>query len=314
MNNFKLRQRKMPTILKLGVFALFGACMCVPCLKYQDVDKKVFIPPILNNINYRVADDADINGGIIVNSISYNSSTGYYRCDYAVPIYVLEPYQAYANMYFTFEYVNDNQVNIVQNYFNYVDTSIETFGTSQSFSGSYYYLIGNYYSSQSDYVFRLTGQGNGTFTFVNNETLDGTDYALLTPSVAPGKTQGIHVYPLRLVDDATRSYRQGYDDGTQYGIGYVLEHLSEYNLYTQQEYLAYGASEYQRGFNASNDVLSIAGFVHEIFKSPVTMFKEIFNWSMPLPNGEVINMLPLMTFLLTIGIALAVVNLILKIK
>lgn len=313
MNKVKLKQEVFASKLtRISFIAFLGVAFTIPCIKTRNNENRALLP-IQNKIdlNYKVSDDEAINTGIIVNSVSYVSSTGYYRCDYAIPLEVLLPYNAYANMHFFFNYINDNELQMVSNYFDFVDTSIETFGTSQMFSNaSQFYIQGNYVSSQSDYVFKLTGQVPNTYTFVNNELLDGSEYGMLTAASQPGKTIGINVFPLRLVDDATRTYRQGYNDGTDNGINYVLTHLREYNLYTEQEYYAYGQSEYDRGFNTSTEILSIGGLAREIFKSPITMFQGIFNWSLVLPNGETINVLPIMTFLLTIGIALAVIRLI----
>ena len=97
------------------------------------------------------------------------------------------------------------------------------------------------------------------------------------------------------------------------GVDSVLNNPNDYNLYTYNEYLAYGQSEYQRGFSASQNTLSFAGFVHEIFRSPITMFKDAFNFNLPLGNGEIINVGAILTFFLSIGIALTIVQLVLKI-
>lgn len=104
-----------------------------------------------------------------------------------------------------------------------------------------------------------------------------------------------------------------YNGSFNNGVDYVLNHLDEFNLYTYEQYLAYGQSEYYRGFNASEYTLSFSAFIREIFRSPITMFQNAFNFNLPLGNGEVINVGGILTFFLTIGIALTIVQLILKV-
>ena len=97
------------------------------------------------------------------------------------------------------------------------------------------------------------------------------------------------------------------------GVDSVLSNPSDYDLYTLNEYLAYGQSEYQRGFSSASQTLSFSGFVREIFRSPISMFQNAFNFNLPLGNGEVINVGGILTFFLSIGIALTIVQLVLKI-
>lgn len=104
----------------------------------------------------------------------------------------------------------------------------------------------------------------------------------------------------------------------QQGVNAVLNNPHDYDLYTYQEYLLYGQSRYTAGVNAgsSNDVLSMSGVMETIFASPITMFKSIFGssaFTWVMPNGQTLDLGGLMTFFLTIGIALAVVRLIMKI-
>ena len=97
------------------------------------------------------------------------------------------------------------------------------------------------------------------------------------------------------------------------GVSSVLLNPNEYDLYTLNQYLQYGSAEYQRGLTAGQNILSFSAFVNEIFRSPITIFKDAFNFSLPLGNGEVINVGAILTFFLSIGIALTIVQLVLKI-
>lgn len=108
----------------------------------------------------------------------------------------------------------------------------------------------------------------------------------------------------------------GYQSGYQDATNAILGNPNEYGLYTYAQYLAYGQSQYYAGQGDSNEVLSMSGVMETIFASPVTMFTQIFGsqafrWTMP--NGQILDLGGLMTFLLTIGIALAIVRLIMKI-
>ena len=102
----------------------------------------------------------------------------------------------------------------------------------------------------------------------------------------------------------------------QNGINEVLAHPSDYGLYTLQEYLNYGIAQYNQGLEDGSNVLSMSGVMNSIFSAPITMFMQIFNsapftWTMP--TGEVLDIGGLMTFFLTIGIALAIVKLIMRV-
>lgn len=99
----------------------------------------------------------------------------------------------------------------------------------------------------------------------------------------------------------------------QQGIDYVLSHLSEYNLYTSEQYLQYGQDQYNLGLNNSANVLSVSGMIREIFRAPISMFQNAFNFTLPLPDGTSLNVGGILTFFLTIGIALTIVSLISKI-
>lgn len=109
-----------------------------------------------------------------------------------------------------------------------------------------------------------------------------------------------------------QGYAIGYDDGKNY----VLGHSDEFNLYSYAQYLAYGQSRYNQGLNDGQNTLSMSGVMETIFTAPIKMFMQIFNssaWRWTMPTGEVLDLGGLMTFFLTIGIALAVVRLIMKV-
>lgn len=122
----------------------------------------------------------------------------------------------------------------------------------------------------------------------------------------------------------TNGYNDGYIDGNndgytygyQDGKDYVLGHADEFDLYDYNSYIAYGQSRYNAGLADGANVLSMSGVMNSIFTAPISMFMQIFNsgafrWTMP--TGEVLDLGGLMTFFLTIGIALAIVRLIMKV-
>lgn len=104
-----------------------------------------------------------------------------------------------------------------------------------------------------------------------------------------------------------------YDDGFNDGVNYVLQHLDNYDLYTADEYIKYGNEQYQLGIDHNKEILSFSGFIREIFRAPITMFKDSFNFVLPLPDGTSLNVSGILTFFLTIGIALVIINIISKI-
>ena len=113
----------------------------------------------------------------------------------------------------------------------------------------------------------------------------------------------------QLLEQLSTSYNNAYQEG----VNYVLNNSTFYGLYTQTQYLAYGNSEYYRGLGNASNVLSIGEFAREIFRSPISMFQNAFNFVLPLPDGTSLNVGGILTFFLTIGIALTIVNLIMKI-
>lgn len=114
----------------------------------------------------------------------------------------------------------------------------------------------------------------------------------------------------------TTDYSNGYNQGFTDGTNDVLSNPNNYDLVTYADYLAYGQAQYNQGLEAGSNVLSMSGVMNAIFTAPISMFAQIFRsgafvWTMP--TGEVLDLGGLMTFFLTIGIALAVVRLILKV-
>lgn len=129
----------------------------------------------------------------------------------------------------------------------------------------------------------------------------------------------VKIIPPSMVDFVS-AYNQGKSEG--YAIGYedgklyVLDNSNDFNLYTYTEYLAYGQSRYNQGLNDGQNTLSMSGVMETIFTAPIKMFMQIFNssaWRWTMPTGEVLDLGGLMTFFLTIGIALAIVRLIMKV-
>lgn len=111
-------------------------------------------------------------------------------------------------------------------------------------------------------------------------------------------------------------YTNGYISGYNDGQNYVLGHSDEFDLYTYAQYIAYGNLRYSQGLDDGGQVLSLSAVMNSIFTAPISMFMQIFRsgafvWTMP--TGEVLDLGGLMTFFLTIGIALAVVRLIMKV-
>ena len=114
---------------------------------------------------------------------------------------------------------------------------------------------------------------------------------------------------IQYVFNSDSIYSNGFNDGQNF----VLTHLEDYDLFTQTEYLEYGQEQYYLGLGASGNVLSLGEFAREIFRAPISMFKNAFNFVLPLPDGTTLNVGGILTFFLTIGIALTIVNLIMKI-
>lgn len=112
-----------------------------------------------------------------------------------------------------------------------------------------------------------------------------------------------------LLSESQQQFLLGY----QNGVNYVLNNLDKYNLYTNSQYILYGQQQYQLGRESAAHALSVSGMIREIFRAPVSMFTNAFNFVLPLPDGTSLNVGGILTFFLTIGIALTIVGLISKI-
>lgn len=140
------------------------------------------------------------------------------------------------------------------------------------------------------------------------------------PNVISGQVASLNV-DFQLISglsdvNFSNGYSNGYSDGYNDGKNYVLNNPTEFNLYDYASYLAYGQSKYNEGVDTSANLLSLSGVMNTIFTAPINMFMSIFRsgafvWTMP--TGEVLDLGGLMTFFLTIGIALAIVRLIMKV-
>lgn len=70
------------------------------------------------------------------------------------------------------------------------------------------------------------------------------------------------------------NYNQGYDDGKTY----VLTHLSDFNLYTQSQYLTYGQIRYNLGVSQGNyGFMNLFGAIAD---TPVIMIRNLFSFDL----------------------------------
>lgn len=312
MNKQKLYSIKSNKLLKISAVAFLGACFCVPCIKVDKPSKYALTPRILtiDNINYAYNDDL-YNNGVVLTSITYDNVQGQYVGELEGSMNtIFAPYQSSFHIALYFNYTSTGAVHL--NELAYIGTEIN----NVFYSYNVYIDYDDNYLVQMNYSFDKDNHGTDfSISYVNAggtqplTTIQDDDTFL--PNIPVGSYNGGTLLNLReLLGDNPESYQQG----VSYGIQYVLDHLADYGLYTTQQYLDYGAQQYAIGLENAGETLSLGGLIHEIFKAPITMFQGIFNWSITLPSGEVINVLPIMTFLLTIGIALAIVNLIMRIK
>ena len=272
----------------------------VPIYHVHNVDKTTYTPT--NNIYYGVdmtlkpSDDDYLD----INSPYTNP---YYEIDLR---YTFDTQGTYSDFYvrsIELTYDNNNVTTTLDLSVTFSDNFDDILFTQRSFN--YWLSISSYTDSNDNdgYLYEMT-------IYVDNSSLVTFKYFART-DVNYGNI-GFETWSSDILFDFPFT-RGTYQDGINVGIDTVLNNPNDYDLYTYNEYLAYGQSEYQRGFNASQNTLSFAGFVHEIFRSPITMFKDAFNFNLPLGNGEIINVGAILTFFLSIGIALTIVQLVLKI-
>lgn len=171
----------------------------------------------------------------------------------------------------------------------------------------------------------VTEEVNPRLVYNINFTVNGvlrsyTSYTTLVDKVSPLPRDDIFdfsevedVDTLKLCFQLLDTLKNNENTAYQEGIQYVLSHLNEYGLYNESQYLAYGVEQYYLGRGDAGNVLSIGELVREIFRAPISMFANSFNFVLPLPDGQNLNVGGILTFFLTIGIALTIVNLIMKI-
>lgn len=171
----------------------------------------------------------------------------------------------------------------------------------------------------------VTDEVNPRLIYNINFTVNGvlrsyTSYTTLADKVSPLPREDVlefneveDVNTLKLCFQLLESLKNNENTAYQEGIQYVLSHLNEFGLYNESEYFAYGAEQYNLGRGDAGNVLSIGELVREIFRAPISMFANAFNFVLPLPDGQNLNVGGILTFFLTIGIALTIVNLIMKI-
>ena len=231
----------------------------------------------------------------------------------------LDYYGSYVSYSKSYMDVGDFQYN--SDYYNLLEflTTLSS-DSVYSYSTLYQYGYGGFinYNYQNktlnvglNFVFKVPSSNSWTTCSLFNTTYNNVTY--LDEDVSYSFTN--YTY-LNSVLSANLNYSNNYINSYQNGVNDVINNPSDYDLYTLNEYLSYGNSKYNEGLEAGTNALSLSGVLNSIFSAPITMFMQIFNsapfvWTMP--TGEVLDLGGLMTFLLTIGIALAIVRLIMKV-
>lgn len=262
-----------------------------------------------------------------VNSISFetnNTNSGYaLHCYYDLD-FVNDSLTVsyYIRLYSTIIYTSSTSSNILASYDTVLDIRLmKDFDVSVSLTAT---LRPNGSYSYSTEVWFFYGYENAYMGAMQNVRLTDLDASFTFFSVGSNSSLAIEgdrvsmpflVYISDYFTSSNETYQLGYNEGYNAGILNVLNNLSSYNLYDETTYLAYGQSEYQRGYDAhaSVNVLSVSAMIREIFRAPVSMFQNAFNFVLPLPDGTSLNVGGILTFFLTIGIALTIVSLISKI-
>ena len=165
--------------------------------------------------------------------------------------------------------------------------------------------------------------GIGTADSANTDSFEYTNIYIslfyinrLLSSFSPNESyfDGVNVGKSEILNNYSQYglFSQGYlDTALSNQFDDIQNNPNSYDLYSSSQYTTYGINQFNAGVAyASNNDLSFYTFLRTLFHAPVDIFKGAINFSLPLGNGEELNLLPLMTFLLTISIVLVVVKLI----
>lgn len=316
-----ISQKSLNKGFALGVLGLysfgFGATLGAKFQEYTRVigDYKVnnFQPEILNVFN-----DVVIEDGVVTSvSLAYDM---YANDTNAVP-------HATVNVDFNNDYSVDLSFVFKKGNLTY-DTDGDFDGANLHFDLTQAYVYDEDYVILSINFYPYDSDGNDTLSIsiYNNDdyveaftTTASTSHWLVSNGMDATnnrfRANYLPISLLKYVFDNTNTalwYNQGYSDGKTD----VLSNPNNYDLYSYAEYLSYGQLKYNEGLDAGSNVLSLSSVMNTIFTAPISMFMQIFRsgafvWTMP--TGEVLDLGGLMTFFLTIGIALAVVRLIMKV-
>lgn len=295
----------------LSFICLFGVGHLIACNTPSDISKPVITVPV-NDINYVLSPDDIYDNGLGQLDIQYNFSTTYSWNSVS--------YNLYSNL--SFSVINDNLTLQVDHTYYDLSTLQQTTWQGELSLGSYEEFTVDIVLRLSyrmdlpmideDYNFLITTQcyvqNQVNNLLCNNYYSRSAISGFFEPTTYVNDSISYEFFQFAFITypSLPATYRQE-------GIDYVLNHLSDYDLYTYEQYIAYGQQQRELGRQESANVLSLGGFVREIFRAPISMFKNAFNFVLPLPDGTSLDVSGILTFFLTIGIALTIVSLITKI-
>lgn len=195
-------------------------------------------------------------------------------------------------------------------------------------------LQGNLNSNNTRYLqITLTVyQANNTttnYTYRYNITSD-FGYGGYSPYYNPTRTTITYSYSFKsLIIDYYTSYNEGYqaglnandnesiyedgyqaglDDGKQTGVNEVINNPNNYNLYNQEQYVNYGNSKYNEGYNENATYsLESQGFLilfNSVMNAPFNILNGILNF-----DFMGVNLFNVFTFLITCALVIWVVKL-----
>lgn len=128
-----------------------------------------------------------------------------------------------------------------------------------------------------------------------------TTYSLNNSYVIPVKQLYYYIY-------SGDNYFDGFNQGVSFGKDEVLNNLDYYELKTLEQYLNYGQSEYQKGYNENATYsLESQGFLilfNAIMNAPFNILNGILNFEL---FG--VNLFNLFTFIITCGLVIWVIKL-----
>ena len=120
-----------------------------------------------------------------------------------------------------------------------------------------------------------------------------------------GYNAGVSVDSPDIYDEG---YNAGLDDGYNAGIDQVINNPNDYNLKTESQYISYGNSKYQEGYNENATYsLETEGFMvmfNSIMNAPFNIFSGILEWEF---MG--VNLFNLFTFIFTSVLVIWVIKL-----